>query len=45
LRLIADNATGPAGPEPSSVSLNMHVFVLPSVMPSNPKVVPLLLFQ
>ena len=32
-------------PEPSRVSLNIAVFELPSVIDSNPNVVPLLLFQ
>ena len=35
----------PAGPEPSRVSLNIAVFELPSVIPSIPNVVPLLLFE
>ena len=43
-RGFAARAIGEVGPEPSNVSLNMAVFELPSVMPSNPNVVPLLLF-
>jgi hypothetical protein len=43
-RVVAESDTGDAGPEPSSVSLNNAVFELPSVMPSIPNVLPLLLF-
>ena len=44
-RVVADSAIGDGGPEPSSVSLNIAVLELPSVIASIPKVVPLLLFQ
>ena len=42
---MAERAIGELGPEPSSVSLNIAVFELPSVILSNPNVVPLLLFE